>query len=209
MSRLRMRGSTTPFPHTHSLLGASCVVSGSSGTLRSVDWYFRRFGTTYHYHLQRSSSPKKSWGCLTLKNVKKNVSKHRKYLRCVTSQKCGDFVKQLHFNLSNRIQNARFVAIINNKHPHQFLTAIFIFCCLKRKGERAVDELSLKPGIYREADLKCHVIFLLHTFTTRNCISSQFPATKLINPRLVYRNRAFSFLLVSEIWPWCVVDVSW
>jgi len=71
MSILRMRGSTTPFPHTHSLLGASYVVSGSSGTLRNVDWYFRRFGATYHYHLQRSSGPKKkSWGCLTLENVK-------------------------------------------------------------------------------------------------------------------------------------------
>jgi len=86
---------------------------------------------------------------------------------------------------------------------------IFIFSCLKSKREPTADEFSLKPGIYREADLECDIIFLLYTFTARNCIASQFPATKLINPRLVYRNHAFSVLLISVIWPWYVVDVSW
>jgi hypothetical protein len=37
VSRLHTCGPSTPFPHTNSLLGASCMVSGSSGTLRSVN----------------------------------------------------------------------------------------------------------------------------------------------------------------------------
>ena len=62
VSRLQMRGSTTPFPHTHLLLGVSCVVSGSSGALCSIDWYFRRFGTNHQSHLQGSRVPKSLWG---------------------------------------------------------------------------------------------------------------------------------------------------
>ena len=101
---------------THSLLGASYVVSGSSGTLRSVNWYSRRFEITYHSHLQRSSALKKFLGCLTLKDVKNMLSRNVENinLRCVTSQKSEDFMKKLHFNLFNRLKKAKFVAIISN-----------------------------------------------------------------------------------------------
>jgi len=75
VSRLHTRGSTTPFPHTHLLLGASCVVSGSSRTLRSIDWYFRLFGTNRQSHFQGTSASKRK----TFEDVKNVIQKRRKY----------------------------------------------------------------------------------------------------------------------------------